>query len=204
MKIKQRKIPHVFLHSVFFVLGFILVFSLIGVLLQSVLSSFPYATDALRTIGGIIIISMGILFLARTRYRIPFLGRSHRLAATRFRRFRNSYVSSLTFGMAFAVGWTPCVGFLEISLFGLVAASPASAFILLLAFSLGLGTPFLAAGLFASKLAKRLEKLPDILEYANIAGGLVLIFVGFLIVTNNLVLFLLVFFGSNYSVNTAG
>jgi len=195
---KAERIPHIFICSVFFVLGFTLVFSAIGVLLQTLLSRFYYATDVLRIIGGFIITSVGIIFLVRTFYRLP-LG-SRRLGV---RRFSNDYISSFIFGTAFAVGWTPCVGFLEISLFGLAVSSPMSAFALLLAFSFGLGTPFLVVGLFASKISSHLEKSRDLLKYIGAAGGVLLIFIGLLIITNNLVLFLLTLFGSNNSINTA-
>ena len=200
MKSKKAK-PHIFLYSVFFVLGFTLVFSSIGVLLQTLLSRFSYATDLLRIIGGTIIIAMGTLFLVRMKYRIPFLGSRHEI---KVRRFRNNYISSFVFGMAFAVGWTPCVGFIAGALYGLAATSPLSAFTLLFSFSLGLGMPFLVAGIFTSRFIGFLERSKDMLMYINIIGGLMLIALGLLIVTNDLIWIMVTLFGSNIGVTVPG
>ena len=104
MKQQQWRI---FLASVFFVLGFSVIFSLLGVLLQSVLSNIADTVQLwLGRIGGTIIILFGIYLLGLLN--IPFLQQEHKLTVKR--KFNSMYLTSFVFGAAFAVGWTPCVG----------------------------------------------------------------------------------------------
>ena len=145
----------IFLNSVAFVLGFTLIFSVVGVLLQTALSNVAYdVVNTLRTIGGIVIVLFGIFLIASIKYNIPFLQSEHKI---KVKKFSNSYVSSFVFGVAFAVGWTPCVGAILGSIYTLAAVSPGSGFLLLFAYSLGIGIPFLLAGLFTSRVSVFLE-----------------------------------------------
>lgn len=171
----------IFLNSVFFVIGFVIVFSIIGIALQTVLLHASLMTvDILRTIGGLIIIAFGILMVASAKYIIPFFSAEHKIHV---RRFENSYLSSLVFGIAFALGWTPCVGAILGSIYTLAATSPGLGFLLLMAYSLGLGIPFLIFGAFISKLSAFLKKISTFLRYFSVASGLFLIFLGILVVT---------------------
>ena len=98
----------IFFHSVAFVLGFTLVFSAVGIALQTILSGVSLqATMIMRTIGGLIILAFGILMIASLRYAIPFFSSEHKLKVN---KGGSSLVSSFVFGLAFAIGWTPCVG----------------------------------------------------------------------------------------------
>jgi len=173
----------IFLNSVFFVLGFSLIFSLVGVLLQSVLADISFTVQIwLGYFGGAIIIFFGIYLLGLVK--IPFLEQEHKLQVKR--RFRYSYITSFVFGAAFAVGWTPCVGAILGAILTLAVVSPASAFPLLLAYSLGLGIPFLIVGLFTDRAAKFIEKSGSWLKYVNYVFGVVLIGLGVLVFTNQL------------------
>lgn len=172
----------IFLNAVAYVIGFTLVFSLVGVLLQTVLSNVAFdAVNTLRIVGGSVIILFGIFLIASLKYNIPFLASEHKLKA---KKFRNSYISSFVFGTAFAVGWTPCVGAILGSVYTLAATSPGLGFLLLFAYSLGLGIPFLIAGAFTARLSVFLEKSQRFLKYFNIIGGLFLIIIGILMVFN--------------------
>src|SRR3990167_8604678 len=96
----------IFFCSVFFVLGFSLVFSIVGVLLQSVLANVAYGVQKwLGRIGGVIIILFWMYLLGLIR--MPFLEGDHKL---KVHKFGGAYTTSFLFGAAFAVGWTPCVG----------------------------------------------------------------------------------------------
>lgn len=173
----------IFINSVFFVLGFSIIFSLVGVLLQSVLSNFAYTVQKwLGYIGGIMIILFGLYLLGLIK--IGFLEREHKLKVKR--RFRYSYVTSFLFGAAFAVGWTPCVGAVLGTILTLAITNPGSAFKFLLSYSLGLGIPFLVVGLFTSKASKLVEKAGPKLKYLNYAFGIVLIALGILVFTSQL------------------
>jgi cytochrome c-type biogenesis protein len=191
----------IFLNSVAFVLGFTLIFSLFGVLLQTALSSVAFdAVNILRTIGGAVIILFGVFLIASLRYSVPFLAREHKFRA---RRFSNRYFSSFVFGVAFAAGWTPCVGAILGSIYALAATAPGTGFLLLFVYSLGIGIPFLIAGLFTGSVSKLLEKSQNLLKYFNVIGGLFLIAIGALVVTNYIGILATFFVGAEGMIVTA-
>ncbi len=177
----MKKQDIIFLNSVFFVLGFTFVFSIVGILFQTVLSNVAFsAMNLLRIVGGSIIIVFGIMLLLSIKYVIPFFSQEHKIHV---RRFRNSYITSFVFGLAFAIGWTPCVGAILGAIYTLAATSPGIGFLLLMAFSLGIGIPFLIVGAFTSKLSDFMRSIKGFLKYFNIISGLFLIGIGLLVVT---------------------
>ena len=95
-------------------------------------------------------------------------------------------MTSILFGAAFAAGWTPCVGIALGAILGLAASQPGTAFYLLLAYSIGLGIPFLIAGIFAAELQRGLRRLGTFAHYLNILFGGILSILGILIFTQNL------------------
>jgi cytochrome c-type biogenesis protein len=171
----------IFINSAFFVLGFTLVFSIIGILLQTLLFHISFgAMEAIRVVGGLIILVFGILLIASSKYIIPFFSQGHGI---KFKRTGNSFASSFLFGLGFAMGWTPCVGAILGSIYALAATSPGVGFLLLLSYSLGLGIPFLIFGAFISKLSGFLKRIRKFLTYFNIIAGIFLITIGLLVVT---------------------
>jgi cytochrome c-type biogenesis protein len=179
---QEKERERVFLNSAFFVLGFSMVFSLIGVLLQTVLSKASLeAVDTVRLAGGVVIIALGVLMVASVRYAIPFFSTEHKIRA---RRFSSSYATSSVFGMAFALGWTPCVGAILGSVYTLAAVSPGLGFVYLMSFSLGLGIPFLIAGAFISRVSGFVNRAGRFLRYFGIVSGAFLIAIGVLLVSN--------------------
>lgn len=173
----------VFLNSLFFVLGFSLVFASLGVLLNTILEAVAYDVLLwLSRIGGAVIIFFGLYLIGLIK--LDFLNKEYRL---RVSIPLPRYFSSFVFGAAFAAGWTPCVGAVLGAILGLAASSPGSAFTLLLAYSLGFGLPFLVVGLFAQKASVWISKLGPSLLWINIIFGVVLVIFGILIFTQNLV-----------------
>ena len=174
---------NIFLNTVYFVLGFSLVFAVLGVTLNSILvnvgTSFQYT---LQIIGGIMIISFGMFLILSSK--INSLNFEKKL--TKIPKFKTSYITSLVFGIAFAAGWTPCVGPILGSTFTLAATSPGEAYNLLLAYSLGLGTPFLITAAFFSRATGLIKKMVKYLKYFNPIMGAFLIILGILIFTNQL------------------
>jgi len=111
----------IFTNSVFFVLGFSVIFAALGVLLNTLLEAFAYDVQTwLSRIGGVVIIFFG-LYLMRIIH-IPFLEREHKLTVRR--KFSSKYLTSFLFGSAFAAGWTPCVGAALGAILGLAATQP--------------------------------------------------------------------------------
>ncbi|MEK6983994.1 MAG: cytochrome c biogenesis protein CcdA [Nanoarchaeota archaeon] len=173
----------IFLNSVAFVLGFSVIFALLGVLLSTILESVSYNVQTwLSRIGGVIIILFALYILGLIK--IGFLEREHKIAVKK--RFSITYITSFVFGSAFAVGWTPCVGSVLGSVFALAVAKPSLGFILLMSYALGLGVPFLLVGLFTTQAVSLINKSATVLKYFNIVVGILLLILGILVFTNKL------------------
>ena len=178
---------NIFLNTVYFVLGFSLIFAILGVILNSVLSVYGVGFQHyLTTIGGIVIVGFGVYLILSTRIRS--LNFEKKLTLGKIPRFKTSYVTSLVFGAAFAAGWTPCVGPILGSTFALAATHPAAAYNSLLAYSLGLGIPFLITGAFFSRATGIIRRMVKHLKYFNLVMGGILVVVGVLLFTNHLIL----------------
>ncbi len=137
---------NVILNTVFFVLGFSVVFSAFGVIINSTLGNFSdELISGFNQVGGIIIIGFGGFLLLATKFR------SLNIEKKFFpKRANASYPLSFIFGLAFAAAWTPCVGPILGSILTLASTTPGTAFSLLLAYSFGLGIPFILMGVFFS------------------------------------------------------
>lgn len=173
-----------FLNALAFVLGFSFVFALLGVLLQTVLSSVAYdARLWLSRIGGVVIIVFGLYLMGLLR--IPWFEREHKLSVASGSG-RNRYITSALFGAAFAAGWTPCVGAVLGAILTLAISQPGSAFALLLTYSLGLGIPFLLVGLFTASAQGFINRYAHAMQYVSKLFGLVLVILGVLVFTQRL------------------
>jgi cytochrome c-type biogenesis protein len=167
-----------------FLNSFSLVFSLLGVLLQTILANVAYEVQTwLARIGGVIIIFFGLYLTGLIK--INFLKSEKKLSIQR-KDGRSSYLTSFLFGLAFAAGWTPCVGPVLAGILGLAATAPGSAFGLLVAYTMGLGLPFLIVGFFTGEALGFIQKFRSKLRYAELVFGLLLIGLGILIFTENL------------------
>jgi cytochrome c-type biogenesis protein len=173
----------IFLNSLFFVIGFSIVFAVLGVLLNGILAHAAYAAQAwLSWIGGAVIIFFGLYLMGF--FKIGFLEYDHKL--TPKINFRSRYLTSLLFGFAFAAGWTPCVGPVLGGILGLAASTPGEAFPLLLSYAFGLGVPFLVVGAFVSQATRWINRYARAFHYITIAFGAVLIVLGVLVFTQDL------------------
>jgi cytochrome c-type biogenesis protein len=183
----KSKQKHIFLNSLFFVLGFSVVFAILGILLNTILQAFAYDVQVwLARIGGIIVIFFGLYLVGLIE--IPFLEREYKFKIGL--KFKSKYLTSFLFGSALAAGWTPCVGVAFGSILGLAAIKPGLAFYLLLSYSLGLGVPFLIVGLFTSQASSLITNVTirhaKLFKYINIVFGTILIILGILAFTQNL------------------
>jgi cytochrome c-type biogenesis protein len=101
---------------------------------------------------------------------------------------QTGYLRSLIFGVVFAAGWTPCIGPILAGI--LVVASQletvGQGVLLLLAYSLGLGLPFLVVGLAFGPLSKTLRRMNRYLGVVSVVSGVLLVIMGMLIFTNSL------------------
>ena len=183
LTLKRATRLNIFLNTVYFVLGFSLVFAVLGVFLNSFLMTVGVGfQNVLSFFGGLVIIGFGVYLILSTRLRrLNFEKKFSSIP-----KFKTSYIASFVFGAAFAAGWTPCVGPILGSTLTLAATSPGTAYNLLLAYSLGLGIPFLVTGLFFSQASKIIKKMVKHLKYFNPAMGIMLIILGILVFSNNL------------------
>jgi cytochrome c-type biogenesis protein len=163
-----------------FVFGFTLVFVALGAsatLLGSVLRS---NRELLMRLSGALIIVLGLVFLGVIR--IPWLYRERRFHPTP----KAGLYGSVVLGAAFAFGWSPCIGVTMGAALTLAASrdTMAEGALLLAVYSLGLGVPFILAGLGVAHLAGALSWLRSHTRALNLAGGALLVIVGLLFVTD--------------------
>ena len=162
-----------------FVAGFTAVFVPLGVT-ASLLGSFLADNRLLLTrIGGAFIILMGLVFLGVIK--APFLYREARFHPTPEAGFTGSFV----LGSAFAFGWSPCIGpILGASLTLAAGEAPARGGLLLFLYSMGLGIPFILAGIGVTRLTTVVSALRRHTRPLMVGSGLMLIVMGVLFVTD--------------------
>jgi cytochrome c-type biogenesis protein len=172
----------IILNTIFFVLGFSVVFSTLGVIINSALTtSSGEIIQGFNQVGGAIIIGFGVFMLLSSK--INKLNIEKKFIP---KRSKASYPLSFVFGLAFAAGWTPCVGPILGTILTLAATTPSVAFNLLLAYSLGLGIPFILMGVFFSRASKIIKAMSKHLKYYNLVLGGFIILLGVLVFTNQL------------------
>lgn len=170
----------IFIHAVFYVLGFSLVFISFGIAASGIgLFLFEYR-PILQKIGALFIMFLGIFLLGIVK--LPFFQKEFIIKLPRpFRR--PGKISSIFFGASMAVGWTPCVG----PILGAVLTVAATrtqvfqGFTLLSVFSLGLAIPFLLAALGLGSFIKIVKNYYWILNGISAFSGILLVFIGVLI-----------------------
>jgi cytochrome c-type biogenesis protein len=173
-----------FLHAVTFMLGFTLAFVALGAT-ASTLGGFLRANQfLLRQVGGIVLIIIGLHLTGLLK--LPFLYWQKRFE---FHPSRPSYPASFIIGLIFAIGWTPCIGLILGPILALAAdaATLRQGILLLLAYSFGLGLPFLLLGLGLDRFSKILKWLKPHLGKVEIGTGIIMILVGVMIYFNMLI-----------------
>jgi cytochrome c-type biogenesis protein len=169
--------------SLLFILGFSLVFIALGAS-SSILGQWLFEyQDALRIGGGVLIIIFG-LFIAGV-VKLDFLLREKKL---HLKGRPAGYAGTVLIGVAFAAGWTPCIGPILGSIL-LVASSRGSALYgveLLAVYSLGMGIPFLASALAFNWFVSYSRALQRHMRGLMIASGVILILFGIILITDNL------------------
>lgn len=175
------------INAVGFVTGFTLVFVTMGAFAGTAGKLIGNYTPLLNIVTGLVVIIFGLNFLGFLK--IGFLNR----ISNRSGSIKNlGFFSSLLFGIVFSISWTPCVGaFLASAL--LMASLGGSLFqgiLMLLAFSLGLGIPFIISALLIDQLKGAFAFIKRNYEIINFLSGGLLVAVGILMVTGYLGYFL--------------
>lgn len=169
--------------AVAFVLGFTTVFVALGATASIIGQSMARYFDTLSIIAGAIIIVMGLHFLGV--FRIALLYREARVQVS---RKPTGIFSAYVMGLAFAFGWTPCVGpVLAAILFVAGAEATAGRGALLLAvYSLGIGLPFLLAAVFATRFLGWATRFKRHMHKVEMAMGGILVLTGILFMTGQM------------------
>ena len=165
-----------FTHGLAFVLGFSVVFIILGVA-AAALGGFLYDLRVvIAKIGGIVVIIFGIHMIGVIR--IPFLDYDMRPQSTPDRN--RGYLSSALMGVFFSAGWSPCVGPVLGAILTLAfnGGSVSQGIWLLTAYSLGLAIPFLIAAWGIGWVTVILRRYGMVMRYVEIAMGIILIVVG--------------------------
>ena len=183
---KRRRLP-LFLHSLSFVIGFSIVFSLWGAGAGLIGSAFVAYSVVIRKIVGSLLIVFGLLMLAALK--VPWLNYERRLNPSL--GTTTGYLRSFLTGSIFCLAWTPCLGPI---LGGILSLAGGSGTVwhgtyLLAIYSLGLGLPFLIIGATFDAITPLLKRINRYSNLVYITSGLLLIVIGGLILTNNLIWF---------------
>ena len=168
-------------HSLFFIIGFSLVFILMGAsatYLGQLLAQYQYW---IMKGGGVIIILLGIQFTGIIK--IHFLQMEKRFE---MRKKPLGYAGSLLVGIAFAAGWTPCIGPIlsTILIYASTSKSFTTGILLLTYYSIGLGIPFFLSSLAFNSFLSAFDKIKRYMRVITIVSGLFLIGIGILFLTD--------------------
>ena len=168
-----------FTHGLAFVLGFSIVFIIMGVAASALGSLLFNMRIWLSRIGGLIIVIFGLQMIGLLR--IPFLEYDLRPRSIPDRRL--GYVSSVLMGVFFSAGWSPCLGYVLgpiLTIAGIESSVPKGV-MLLTAYSTGLAIPFLIATTQISLVTTVIRRYGKVMHYVEIAMGVVMIVVGVLL-----------------------
>ncbi|MEK7859175.1 MAG: cytochrome c biogenesis protein CcdA [Elusimicrobiota bacterium] len=171
------------LGSLFFVLGFACVFTALGASASAVGALLASHMDVLSKVAGVIIILFGL----HTTGLLPikWLYYEKRVNAT---GVAPSYFGAFLMGLAFAFGWTPCIGPILAGILALAATqeSVGQGMTLLFVYSLGLGLPFILTGFALNAFLEFFRRYKRYIRWGEVAAGLLLICVGSLIFAGRL------------------
>ncbi|MBV9698683.1 MAG: cytochrome c biogenesis protein CcdA, partial [Candidatus Eremiobacteraeota bacterium] len=168
------------LHAVAFVIGFSLIFVALGLSASALGGVLDANRLLIAQVGGVIVVVLGLHMMGLLR--IPLLLRDTRLHLVSNRA--NVWTSGLV-GMAFAAGWSPCIGPILAGILAIASQEHSAQAVVLLSFySLGLALPFLAAAAAMGFVLPALNRIKGSLRAIEFAAGVFLIGVGFVLVNN--------------------
>ncbi|HEY2201868.1 MAG TPA: cytochrome c biogenesis protein CcdA [Solirubrobacteraceae bacterium] len=168
-----------------FVLGLAIIFALLGASASVLGRTLLQNQERLYQIGGVIVVIFGLQMLGITR--IPLLARTTRVADVT-PNVQRTHLGAFAMGLAFGAGWTPCVGPFLAGLLGLASQqnTVGAGVLLLLVYALGLGIPFLLAGVAVDRSLSVMRNIrPHMLTIERLSGVL-LIGMGILLFTEQM------------------
>jgi cytochrome c-type biogenesis protein len=177
----QRSRRTALIHAILFIAGFTLIFMALGATASVLGQVLKVARDWIARIGGALIIIFGLYLLGAFNLRA--------FSQERRVHFANKplgYLGTVLVGVAFGAGWTPCIGPIlgSILIYTSSTADLNRGLMLLFVYSLGLAIPFLAAALAVDRFLAAFARFRSAMLWVNRVGGVLLIVIGLLLVTN--------------------
>jgi cytochrome c-type biogenesis protein len=166
-------------HTLFFILGFSVVFYALGFTFSWIGHFFSYYKHIIRMVGAILLFIMGLFLIGI--FQPTFLLKERKFINISKKKW--GYFGSLCIGMSFAAGWTPCLGPVLSAVLYIAAYKPALAFANITAYSLGFAIPFFVFSFFVGQ-AKWILKYS---EKVMIWGGICMVFFAIVLYTNQMV-----------------
>ena len=179
----QRSRRVTFIHSLLFIAGFTIVFLVLGATATVLGQLLVRHREWVGRVGGVLVIALGLYLLG-----VFNVGAFSRERRVHIANKPLGYLGTLLVGMAFAAGWTPCIG----PILGAVLTYTASSadlergLVLLFAYSLGLAVPFLLAALMIDRFMLLLQRYRGALIWMSRASGVLLVVVGLLMITGSM------------------
>ena len=166
------------IHAIFFVIGFSLVFVLLGLTATVLGKTLMLYQPVIKKIGAILIILFGLAITGIVK--VPFLQSEKKI---HFTKKKITFFGSLVVGAVFGFAWTPCVGPVlgSILIYASTQTSLTKGFILLCSFSVGLAIPFVLSAFLINSFLAYFKKIKFVLKWVNIIAGIILIAFGILL-----------------------
>ncbi len=174
----------IILNSFAFVIGFSIVFIIFGTLAGFLGQGLVAYQSILTRVGGVFIIVFGLVMLGI--FKIPALQIERKIKLPAFVKVGTTS-SSMIIGVIFALGWTPCVGPIlgSILLLASTSSTALQGAFLLAVFSAGLAVPFIAIAFLFSSATKYIGAVTKYFVWVSAIGGIFLILLGILLLTDN-------------------
>ncbi|MFF5994587.1 cytochrome c biogenesis protein CcdA [Lysinibacillus sp. KU-BSD001] len=164
------------LHTLFFLLGFSIIFIAIGFSASLAKDFFIQYQDLLRQVGAILIVVFGLMIVGLLQ--VDFLMKDRKF---QFKNRPGGYIGSTLIGLAFAAGWTPCTGPILMSIIALAGTNPDAGLWYMLAYYFGFAIPFFVLSFFISRMGwirRNSQKIIKVGGWIMIAVGILLFFDG--------------------------
>lgn len=177
-----RRNRAILIHGTLFVLGFTLVFVILGASATFLGSLFAYASRWVERVGGVMLILFGLYLVGVLR--LPGASREWRMNLA---DKPLGYLGTVLVGVTFGAGWTPCIGPVLGGILTLAAtsASVGQGMGLLLVYSLGLAIPFLAAALLLDRFLGGMRRMGPWYPWVSRISGILLLVLGVLLLTGS-------------------
>ena len=182
-KLVEKKNNLVVVKTVFFTLGFSLVFISLGLTASFIGKFFLNNSNILRIVAGIIIIFFSLQLIGIINFK--FMNKDLRILTD---QYSNNLAFPLIVGAAFGFGWTPCIGPILGSILTLAAIEENlnKAVLLISFYSLGLAIPFIVSGVLINKFLFFSKNFRKYIPAITKVGGGILLITGIAILTNQL------------------